>query len=105
MSKRNSWKKWFSLGTLTTDLVFGNFMYVLFLAFLGMIYIANAHLAESRVREIQSLERDIKKLKWEYMSIKRGVLLQSLQSELDENVKEEGLRLGRSGPKVIKVKD
>jgi len=98
---KKSWKRRLDIGAYTTDLVFGNFFFVLFLGFLGVIYIANAHLAERRVREIQSLEKEIKLLKWEYMSIKRGVLLQSMQSDLDGRVEGGGLRLSPQGPKVI----
>ena len=100
MAKRN-WKKRLDIGAFTTELVFGNFFFVLFLGFLGVIYIANAHLAERRIRDVQALEKDIRQLKWEYMSIKRAVLLQTMQSEIDDKVEGDGLLLGANGPKVI----
>jgi hypothetical protein len=87
----------------TTDLVFGNFSYLLFLGFLGIVYIANAHFAEKSVRRIQLLQREIKELKWEYTSIKSETMYKSMQSQMNENLAPIGLGLERSGPKIIVV--
>ncbi|MCC7246480.1 MAG: hypothetical protein IT269_12430 [Saprospiraceae bacterium] len=87
----------------TTNLVFGNFQYLLFLAFLGVIYIANAHFAEKGVRRIQTLQKEIKELKWEYTSIKSETMYKSMQSQIDESLEPIGLDLENKGPKVIKV--
>lgn len=88
----------------TTNLVFGNFQYVLFLGFLGVLYIANAHFAERGVRRIQLLQREIKELKWEYTSIKSETMYKSMQSQIDESLEPVGLDLENKGPKVIVVK-
>jgi len=88
----------------TTNLVFGNFSYVMFLGFLGILYIANAHFAEKGVRRIQTLQKEIKELKWEYTSIKSETMYKSMQSQIDESLEPVGLDLGNKGPKVIQVK-
>jgi hypothetical protein len=88
----------------TTNFVFGNFSYVLFLGFLGIIYIANAHLAEKSVRRIQLLQKEIRELKWEYTSIKSETMYKSMQSQIDESLEPFGLDLENKGPKVIVVK-
>lgn len=87
----------------TTNLVFDNFKFLLFLGGLGLVYIANAHFAEKRVRRIQSLQKEIKELKWEYTSVKSETMYKSMQSQLDGNLKN-GLDLDQNGLKVIKVK-
>lgn len=87
----------------TTDLVFGNFKYLLFLGFLGIMYIANAHFAEKSVRHIQTLQKEIKELKWEYTSIKSETMFKSMQSQIDESLEPVGLDLENKGPKVIVV--
>ncbi|HMX39088.1 MAG TPA: FtsL-like putative cell division protein [Saprospiraceae bacterium] len=87
----------------TTDLVFGNFQYLLFLAFLGIVYIANAHFAEKSVRRIQTLQKEIRELKWEYTSIKSETMFKSMQSQIDESLEPVGLDLENKGPKVIVV--
>ncbi len=87
----------------TTQWVFDNFRYLLFLFILLIIYIANAHWAEQNVREIQLLQREIKDLKWEYSAIVSNLMYRSMQSQIADAVKEEGLILPPEGPKVIAV--
>ena len=88
----------------TTDLVFGNFQYLMFLGFLGIVYIANAHFAEKGVFRIQTMQKEIKELKWEYTSIKSETMYKSMQSQIDESLEPVGLDLENKGPKVIVVK-
>ncbi|MCS7036306.1 MAG: FtsL-like putative cell division protein [Saprospiraceae bacterium] len=88
----------------TTEWVFANFRYVLFLVGLLVIYIANAHLAEKNLREIQLLQREIRELKWEYTSIVSDMMYRSMQSQVATSVAPLGLELPPEGPKVIEVK-
>ncbi|MCB0524440.1 MAG: FtsL-like putative cell division protein [Saprospiraceae bacterium] len=85
----------------TTNLVFGNFKFMLFLGFLGIIYIANAHFAEKNVRRIQLKQKEMKELKWEYTSIKSETMYKSMQSQIDESLDPKGVNLANAGPKVI----
>jgi len=94
----------FNVSRHTTDLVFGNFQYLLFLGFLGIVYIANAHFAEKGVRRIQTMQKEIKELKWEYTSIKSETMYKSMQSQMDESLEPVGLDLENKGPRVIVVK-
>ena len=84
--------------------MFRNFSFLLFLGFLALVYIGNAHFAEKRVREIQALQKKIKELKWEYTSIKSETMYKSIQSQIDESLEPVGLNLANKGPKVIEVK-
>ena len=88
----------------STDWVFTNFRFLLFLFFLGLVYIANAHLAERGVRRIQLLQREIKELKWSYTSIKSETMFKSMQSQIDASLEPAGINLEGEGPKVIVVK-
>lgn len=88
----------------STELVFANFNFVLFLGFLGIVYIANAHFAEKGVRDIQRMQKEIKELKWEYTSIKSETMFKSMQSQMDVNLEATGLDLDPEGPKVIERK-
>ncbi len=85
----------------TTNLVFGNFTFVLFLGFLAIVYIANAHFSETGVRRIQQLQKEIKELKWEYTSIKSETMYKSMQSQIDVSLEPAGLNLDPRGPKII----
>ena len=90
-----------NLSQRTTDLVFGNFIYVMFLGFLAIVYIANAHFAERGVRRIQMLQKEIKELKWEYTSNKSHTMYRSMQSQMDASLESSGLHLDPRGPKII----
>lgn len=85
----------------SSNWVFDNFSFLLFLCFLGIIYIANAHFAEKSVRDIQKLQKEIKELKWEYMSIKSNLMYRSMQSQMDTTLETAGINLYDTGPKVI----
>jgi len=85
-----------------TSFVFSNSL--LFLGGLGILYIANAHFSEKGVRRIQTLQKEIKELKWEYTSIKSETMYKSMQSQIDESLEPVGLDLENRGPKVIIVK-
>ena len=101
MAKRNAS---FSLQDIRiTQLLLQNLPFLLFLGFLATIYIANAHLAERNVRRIQELQREIKELRWYYMSLESENMFNSLRSEVLDRVKDDGLHLHRGTPKKIVV--
>ena len=102
MAKKN-WTQLFNLGEHSTNLVFNNFVYILFLGFLAIVYIANAHYAEKRVRDIQRTQKEIRELRWQYMSVKSELMRKSTQSQIEDAVKEDGLRSIGTSVKVIKV--
>ncbi len=94
----------FDISQRTTEWVFANFRYVLFMVGLLVIYIANAHYAERNVREIQLLQREIRELKWEYTAIVSDMMYRSMQSQVATSVALLGLELPPEGPKVVEVK-
>ena len=78
-----------------------NLPYVFFLIFLAMIYIANAHYTEKKIRKIDKLRSEIKELNWNYMAIKSDVIYQETYSELSENVSDMQLSNNGAFPKKI----
>lgn len=93
----------FNIGQRSTELVFNNFVYILFLGFLSIVYIVNAHFAEKRVREIQKTQKEIKELRWQYMSVKAELMRKSTQNQIGEAVEANGLKSGGTSIKVIEV--
>lgn len=92
-----------NLGSFITDKFLSNLGFIAFMGLLATIYIANAHFAEHNVREVQMLQQEIKDLRWEYMSLQSDNMYNSMQSIVEDNVKEEGLRMYRSKPNKITV--
>ena len=81
-----------------------NMPFILFLAVLALIYIANSHLAEKKVRRINKLGREIKELKWEYLNVKSELMFRSKMSEVSKAVEPLGLKELNSPPQKIELK-
>lgn len=90
---------------MSASVVLKNLPYVLFLGFLTVVYIANAHFAEKQVRTIQVLQRDVRELKREYNSLKSEIMYESRLSEVGDHVKRLGLRKTPGRVKRIVLED
>ncbi len=69
--------------------------YIFFLIMLAMIYIANAHWTEKKVRKINALKKEIRELNAHYMSLKSAVIYEATYSKLREQV--AGAQLSNDG--------
>ncbi len=81
-----------------------NLSYVFFLTFLTIVYIANAHYAEKKLREIQSLRQEIRQARFNYMSIKSNLMYKCKQSEIAVMAEPMGLRELTLKPQKIVTK-
>ncbi len=82
---------------------FNNLPLVLFVALLGVLHVANNHTAENKIRQINSLEQDIKELRWTYMTSKSELMYRSKQSEVAKMVEGFGLKELTRPPFKIEV--
>ena len=105
MAKKKGISTYFELSFWSSDLVLKNLPFLVFLGFLAVVYIANAHYAEKNVRDIQVLQRDLKELRWYYMSLESENMFNSKRSEVADRVKKDGLRPQTGTPKIITVKE
>lgn len=80
-----------------------NLPFLLFVAMLGVLHVANSHMAESKVRQINLLEKEIKELRWMYMTSKSELMYKSKQSEVAKMVEELGLYELKQAPYIIKI--
>lgn len=104
MAKKRSFKDYTALGSISAELVLKNFPYVCFLGFLAMIYIANAHYSEKKVRQIQKAQSELKQMRWKYMSLKSEFTYQTKRSEVIKAVKDLGLKPSKKKPNKIILK-
>jgi hypothetical protein len=79
--------------------------FILFLAFLGMIYIANRHLAEKNIRDIAKLTKEVHELNWEYKVTKADLAFKSTQSEVAKRADTLGVRESIQPAQKIIVKE
>ena len=94
-----------SLGSISAQLVFNNLPFILFLGFLGIVYIANAHFADKNIRKIQELQTEVRDLKREYNSLKSEIMYHSRYTEVLKDVDEAGLRSRLRDPKIVLDKE
>lgn len=81
-----------------------NLSFVLFLALLAGLHIANNHLAENYARKITRTEKEVKELRWQYMTTASKLMKISKQSEVAKLVSERGIKELRIPPYKIEVK-
>jgi hypothetical protein len=104
MAKRKGISFSSDLGFLASEAVLKNLAFVLFLGFLATIYIANTHYAERNVRRIQSLQKEIKDMRWYYMSLLADNMYNSKRSEMIQKASKDGLFPQMERPRKIVVK-
>lgn len=95
--------KFDSAGESSLKKVMLNLPFVLFVVFLAALRIANNHLAENYVRRITKTEKEVKQLRWQYMTTTSGLMLKSKQSEVAKLVNVQGLKELRIPPYKIEV--
>ena len=79
--------------------------FVLFLAFLGMIYIGNMHLAEKNVRDIDKIGKEVKELTSDYKTAKADLAYKSTLSEVAKRVDTLGIKESIEPPQRLKAEE
>ena len=74
---------------------------VIFLAFLGLVYIGNNHLAEKKIRETDSINTRIKELKFDHMYRKSQLTEVTRQSVIGERLLPSGVKASIEPPNKI----
>ncbi|MEP7269535.1 MAG: FtsL-like putative cell division protein [Saprospiraceae bacterium] len=84
-------------------MVLKNLPFIYFSGLLALFYIANAHSAEKKVRQIHKLRDEVKELRWQYMSFKSEFLFSSSPTQLANDVKslDMGYSKNSSNKKLI----
>src|SRR5690606_12414761 len=97
-------RRLFTGGKVSSLTVFNSIPCLLFLAFLGIVYIANRHYTENTVRKISKISKEVKELSWEFKTLKADLMLISTQSEVLALVDTVGLKELVTPPRKIVVK-
>lgn len=75
--------------------------FILFLAALGLIYIANNHFAEKKIREIDRLRNVNKELSFDYLRMKTRLNEKKRASYLADKLKPYGIRPSVEPPEKL----
>ena len=76
----------FSKGAISKETATEALPFVIFLAFLGMMYIGNRHTAENNIRKIDKLSKEVKELSWDFKTLKADLMFRSKESEVMKRV-------------------
>ncbi|HYK76391.1 MAG TPA: FtsL-like putative cell division protein [Daejeonella sp.] len=100
---RNFFTALFTEGVMSKQAATDMLPYIIYVAFLGMIYIGNRHLAENNIRDIDKLGKEVKELSWDFKTLKADLMLKSTQTEVAKLVDTLGLKEPAEPPKKILV--
>jgi len=90
------WKQWLNYQAIVKQVPF-----FLFLALLAIIYIYNGHYADKLIRNINTTDKQVKELQYEYKTVKSEVMFRSQQSELAKAVEPLGLKELATSPVIL----
>jgi len=79
--------------------------FVLYVAFLAMIYIANKHLAENNIRLIDKLGKEVKELNFDFKSTKADLAYKTTLTEVAKRVDTLGIKEALDPPQKLTVEE
>ena len=86
---------------LSKEWVTGNLSYILYVALLAMIYIANTYYTEKKFKTIERTKTELKELRYEYITTKSVLMFQGRQSEISKRAMILGLKEAKMPPYKI----
>jgi hypothetical protein len=89
---------------VTYSKVMQQVFFFLFIISIGILHVYNSHQAEGMNRKKIRLEKEIKELRWEYMSVKSDLMQRSKLSDIEKALEHKGLKTGQQPPLKIVVK-
>lgn len=78
---------------------------ILFVLFMGLLYISNTHYAEKTVRRIDHVQSEVEDLRADYTTLKSDLMFASKQSEVARKVKTMGLKESLKPPTKVVVEE
>jgi hypothetical protein len=76
---------------LSRHTVLSNLPFLVFLAILAMLYIANTYYSEKTFKEIETTKNELKELRYQYITAKATLLYYSKQTEIAKRVEPLGI--------------
>lgn len=102
--KGTSFKDFLDGTVLTRKTVVKQLPFIIFLSIIGIIYIGNRYHAEKVIRDINTLQEEVKNLRAEEITTASELMKVSRQSEVVKLVKEKNLGLEESTEPPAKIK-
>ncbi|MEO8712034.1 MAG: FtsL-like putative cell division protein [Parafilimonas sp.] len=77
--------------------------FLMFLALLAIIYIANGHWADNTMRDINTTTRQVKNMEYEYKNLKSLEMYRSRESQVTQAASALGLKPAADPPVKLEV--
>ncbi|MFT6814407.1 MAG: hypothetical protein ACJAZ3_000294 [Sphingobacteriales bacterium] len=101
--KRNFLQLLIETGNLSKEGVASLMPFIILLFFLALIQISNRYNSEKEKREIETLTKELKEYRWEYLTRSADLMHKSKQTEVAVRVEELGLKESRVPPKLVEL--
>jgi hypothetical protein len=101
--KKNAGTTFKGIGGISYHWITSNINFFLFLAVLAVIYIANGHMADKVIRDINATAKELKELQYEYKTLKSEMMFKSKESEMVKAAEPLGLKLSNEPPRRLSL--
>jgi hypothetical protein len=91
-------------GEMIQSGTFKFFPYLVFIAILAFIYIANNYYAEDKIRQINQHRKELKVIRYEYITTKSELTSMTKQSQIAKKLNHKGIKESTDPIKTIQVK-
>ena len=102
--KGSSIRDLFNGSLLTRGIILKNLGFIIWLTFLGIVYIGNSYHAEKVARSINSLQREVKELRAESITTAADLMYFSRQSVIQQMVRNSRLEVKESVEPPYKIR-
>ena len=86
-----------------TKWITGNMNFFLFISLLAVLYIANGHLADRTIRNINKTQNQLKELQYEYKTVKSEVMFRSEEAQVLKAAEPLGLKISTELPQRLQA--
>jgi len=94
----------FGLGYINYTWIVKHFAFLMFLALLAVIYIANGHWADNTIRDINVTAKQVKDMEYEYKNLKSIEMFRTRESEVTPAAAALGLKPPAEQPVKLEIK-
>jgi hypothetical protein len=89
--------------TINYTWIIKHFAFLMFLALLAIIYIANGHWADNTIRDINVTQKQVKDMEYEYKNLKSLEMYRSRESQVTQAAASLGLKPATEPPVKLEV--
>jgi type III secretory pathway component EscV len=77
--------------------------FFLFLSVLAVLYIANGHLSDKTIRNINKTQNELKELEYQYKTLKGEVMFKSEEEQVLKATEPLGLKISKEVPQRLQL--